>query len=314
MDRQAGMPTLTAREGEVARLISRGLTNKEIAAQLGISDRTVGAHIQNILNKLGASNRAQIAALSAQYPTAGSLAQPPFAAPSRPLARSARAVALVGASLIVSVLLSADHPPQLNAGASISAYERGDLVFEAELLTADGQGFSPRELYGDIDASSVKFVPGSIEYSILKPGGRTGNSPVVKALPAYFVEAEISVKPGSNVTFWLNLTSSEFPTATGQHAVSITTAFEVMQMTYVASLNRGTTPFGAQVYIPGLQSGQRFQVAVLVGPPRYAVFLNGATVIDLMHGPNPVLQSPSITVFGDGQGTVRLSAFRVYSV
>jgi non-specific serine/threonine protein kinase len=46
----------------VAALVARGRTNREIAAALVISERTADAHVQNILNKLGFSSRAQIAA------------------------------------------------------------------------------------------------------------------------------------------------------------------------------------------------------------------------------------------------------------
>ncbi len=53
---------LTAREREVAALVARGQTNREIATTLVISERTADAHLQNILNKLGFSSRAQIAA------------------------------------------------------------------------------------------------------------------------------------------------------------------------------------------------------------------------------------------------------------
>lgn len=53
---------LTPREREVARLVAQGQTNRQIAATLVISERTADAHVQNILNKLGISSRAQIAA------------------------------------------------------------------------------------------------------------------------------------------------------------------------------------------------------------------------------------------------------------
>ena len=53
---------LTARECEVAALVARGRTNREIAVALVISERTADAHVQNILNKLGFSSRAQIGA------------------------------------------------------------------------------------------------------------------------------------------------------------------------------------------------------------------------------------------------------------
>ena len=53
---------LTTREREVAALVAKGLTNREIASRLVISERTADSHVQHILNKLGFSSRAQIAA------------------------------------------------------------------------------------------------------------------------------------------------------------------------------------------------------------------------------------------------------------
>ena len=52
---------LTAREYAVARLVSEGMTNAEIAEELGIAPKTASAHIEHILAKLGASRRAEIA-------------------------------------------------------------------------------------------------------------------------------------------------------------------------------------------------------------------------------------------------------------
>src|ERR1700674_5304246 len=52
---------LGKRELEVARLVADGLSNKQIAARLFISDRTAATHVGNILNKLGLNSRAQVA-------------------------------------------------------------------------------------------------------------------------------------------------------------------------------------------------------------------------------------------------------------
>jgi predicted ATPase/DNA-binding CsgD family transcriptional regulator/Tfp pilus assembly protein PilF len=57
---------LTAREQEVALLVGRGLTNRQIAQELSISERTVENHIGKILKKQGFSSRARIAAWVAQ--------------------------------------------------------------------------------------------------------------------------------------------------------------------------------------------------------------------------------------------------------
>ncbi|QLY31723.1 AAA family ATPase [Nocardia huaxiensis] len=56
-----GATTLTAREREVAHLAAQGLTNKDIAAQLYLSPRTVEDHLARILRKLGLTSRAGIA-------------------------------------------------------------------------------------------------------------------------------------------------------------------------------------------------------------------------------------------------------------
>jgi two-component system, NarL family, response regulator LiaR len=51
--------TLTEREVEVLNLVARGMTNKAIGKQLGISDRTVQGHLANIYGKLGVSSRTE---------------------------------------------------------------------------------------------------------------------------------------------------------------------------------------------------------------------------------------------------------------
>ncbi|GBD24082.1 Transcriptional regulatory protein DegU [bacterium HR29] len=63
---------LTPREVEVLRLIAAGETNKGIAAALVISEHTVARHVQNMLQKLGLSSRASLAA----YAVRQGLAQP----------------------------------------------------------------------------------------------------------------------------------------------------------------------------------------------------------------------------------------------
>ncbi len=56
---------LTRREHQIAELVAEGLSNKEIAARLVISQRTAETHVEHILVKLGFNTRAQIAAWSA---------------------------------------------------------------------------------------------------------------------------------------------------------------------------------------------------------------------------------------------------------
>lgn len=54
--------SLTAREREVAALVADGMTNREIAERLVISERTAEYHVEQIRNKLGVRSRAQVAA------------------------------------------------------------------------------------------------------------------------------------------------------------------------------------------------------------------------------------------------------------
>jgi DNA-binding CsgD family transcriptional regulator len=51
------LETLTAREIQVLELLAEGLSNKAIAARLGISDQTVKFHVAAVSGKLGAANR-----------------------------------------------------------------------------------------------------------------------------------------------------------------------------------------------------------------------------------------------------------------
>ena len=70
MRRSAGDPgttgSVTPREMEVIRLLARGLQNKEIAAELGIAQRTAKFHVGSILAKLGAGNRTEAVTIAVQ--------------------------------------------------------------------------------------------------------------------------------------------------------------------------------------------------------------------------------------------------------
>ena len=59
------MQLLTPRESEVARLVVKGLSNKEIGRQMDLSEGTVKIHLHNIYKKLNVSNRTALAAMIA---------------------------------------------------------------------------------------------------------------------------------------------------------------------------------------------------------------------------------------------------------
>ena len=63
---EGGMLKLSEREMEVLAAVARGERSKEIALKLGISERTVKAHLASIYNKLGVDSRAAAIAIAAQ--------------------------------------------------------------------------------------------------------------------------------------------------------------------------------------------------------------------------------------------------------
>lgn len=79
--RGTGNP-LTSRELQVAELIAEGLTNVEIGARLGVSARTVDAHLEHVRNKLGLRSRAQIAVWTRERRSAESGADPELLTPA----------------------------------------------------------------------------------------------------------------------------------------------------------------------------------------------------------------------------------------
>jgi two-component system nitrate/nitrite response regulator NarL len=65
---------LTPREYQVALLVGRGLSNKEVGRELGVSDGTVKLHVHNIFQKLGERNRygliqRMVSSRSAEWPS-----------------------------------------------------------------------------------------------------------------------------------------------------------------------------------------------------------------------------------------------------
>jgi DNA-binding CsgD family transcriptional regulator len=65
--RRSGSDSLTTREREIAGLMARGLTNREIAARLVISEGTAEVHVKHILSKLGFKSRNEVAGWLAQH-------------------------------------------------------------------------------------------------------------------------------------------------------------------------------------------------------------------------------------------------------
>jgi DNA-binding CsgD family transcriptional regulator/DNA-binding beta-propeller fold protein YncE len=122
---------LSKREFEVARLVTGGLTNKEIARTLFISQRTAEGHVAQICNKLGFSTRAQIAAwaatldATAPLPRAAPPLDPVVAIPTAPRGRRSLSpaaarwggvaiivIGLFGAALVALKVAPSSAPPE----------------------------------------------------------------------------------------------------------------------------------------------------------------------------------------------------------
>ena len=65
--RTIGWESLTPTERDVVRLVSEGLANKEIAARLLVSPRTVQTHLAHVYTKLGLASRAQLVQEAARH-------------------------------------------------------------------------------------------------------------------------------------------------------------------------------------------------------------------------------------------------------
>jgi DNA-binding NarL/FixJ family response regulator len=66
-----GWASLTPAELDVVRLVAEGLTNKDVAARLYISPRTVQAHLAHVFDKLGVTTRTQLAQETTRTGSAG---------------------------------------------------------------------------------------------------------------------------------------------------------------------------------------------------------------------------------------------------
>ena len=114
---QTAVEALGQRESQVARLVATGMTNKQIGAQLLISERTVESHIRGIMNRLGFNSRAQIASWMARD-------EPQVRhAPHQPLPRTEWGIASVVAEDDVEVSILDGEDAQVQIGAACDSLE-----------------------------------------------------------------------------------------------------------------------------------------------------------------------------------------------
>jgi DNA-binding NarL/FixJ family response regulator len=65
-DSKQRVTELSPRERQVAALLAEGLTNRQLAERLVVTERTIAAHIEHILDKLGFASRHQVATWAAE--------------------------------------------------------------------------------------------------------------------------------------------------------------------------------------------------------------------------------------------------------
>jgi DNA-binding CsgD family transcriptional regulator/sugar lactone lactonase YvrE len=138
-------PNLTRREREVALLVAQGLTNREIATRLFISERTAESHVEQIRGKLGFHSRAQIAAWVTAGSPVESESRPGVTAPGgaeptgrmRPRPSRLLAVAtgaVLGAALLTGVLVFNNLPsaPTTSGQAATVVAGTGERAFSLD--------------------------------------------------------------------------------------------------------------------------------------------------------------------------------------
>ena len=131
---------LTPRQREVLGLIVEGLDNKEIAARLGISERTARAHVSAVLERLGASNRTQAAVTAVQKGILGVLL----------------AIVAVACLAVAADRASAAHPRTPGAGAAALGRSIGVASGLWAYDTTTGRLLATRH-------ASAKRTPASVE-------------------------------------------------------------------------------------------------------------------------------------------------------
>jgi DNA-binding CsgD family transcriptional regulator len=125
---EASVPSLTRRQREVAHLIGEGLTNREIAGRLFISERTVEGHVDQLRDRLGVQSRTQIASRWTEQRLTGGATAPSI--------RRSNVNGRLIAAMTVLVLLAAGSAATLlvHKGAS------GSMPSSARITTVVGNG------------------------------------------------------------------------------------------------------------------------------------------------------------------------------
>ena len=212
-------PALSRREREVAALVAEGLSNREIAERLFISERTAEGHVEQIRNKLGFKSRAQVAAWVAADSTRLAPAAPPQRAestvrtPSGPRLRPRWfwAVGMLMFAVSAGVLLFAVVRPSLFAdkpnGPRITTFagtgqgavsQDGSPALATDLATVDGLAVNQN---GDVyvaDALRIRMVHDGVVSTV---AGSGSNNPGFSGDGGPALQAQLSISGAGGFAF-----------------------------------------------------------------------------------------------------------------
>src|SRR5207253_4756856 len=212
-------PALSRREREVAALVAQGLSNRDIAERLFISERTAEGHVEQIRNKLGFRSRAQVAAWVASDSTrlAPAPAPPPIESPVqspvKPRIRP-RWLWVIGALMVVAsagVVIFAVVRPAILSGVSggprittfagtghAAVSQDGSKPGATDLATVDGIAVNQN---GDVyvaDALRIRLVHNGVVSTV---AGSSSNNPGFSGDGGPALQAQLSISGAGGFAF-----------------------------------------------------------------------------------------------------------------
>ena len=207
---------------------------------------------------------------------------------------------------------------ELPTAGSTDGPPKGALVFEAKLDGTPDE-WDRLDIRGDPEASEVRFRQGAIEMAVLRQDGNLTVGRESDARLRYVGEVDISVSPGSEVTFW-------WPFMWGDRGSdeSVTVTVDILNQSLQLIHNRRCSPEPCQqqppdqlteeIEIPELQTGRKVTLTAVVDEARYQVYLDGQKVVDLAFPEMVGRPTPLVFhVFGR-VGVVSLLGARVYEL
>src|SRR5712692_8644632 len=161
---------LSRREMEIARLVAEGLTNRDIATRLFISERTVDGHLEHVREKLAVNSRAQIAAWVTRQgtSTAADASVQPAVAPSSRRGRISAQRWWVAAAVVVVVVAASGLLIWLNQPS-------GPTITTLAGAPPDPQIFPQGSFAGENVSATTALL--SLPSDVRSPGTAASTSP-----------------------------------------------------------------------------------------------------------------------------------------